>query len=223
VEAADSPFRGRFHWSRLFLAMPLDSTRAAEVAGAVASAGAWSVPTLVERDRALAPPATVRGWMEAAATAHVPVAWRDAWAAQLAGAVRRMDDDDWRLVARGAEQRRQMVRALRRAGVGLLVGTDTPNAFVVPGFSVHDELAAFVAAGVPPEAALAAATRDAARFAGAAGEWGTVQVGARADLVLLRADPLADVRATRDPAGVMARGRWYPAARLAALLRDARH
>jgi imidazolonepropionase-like amidohydrolase len=63
--------------------------------------------------------------------------------------------------------------------------TDTPNPLVVPGFSLIEELENFVAAGITPDEALVAATREAARFVGELREWGTIEPGRRADLVLL--------------------------------------
>jgi imidazolonepropionase-like amidohydrolase len=117
-------------------------------------------------------------------------------------------------VSRGASNRRNLVAALRAAGARLLVGTDTPNPFVVPGASVHEELENFVEAGYTPEEALAAATREPARFLGELGEWGSVETGKRADLVLLEANPLEDIRHTRRQVGVMVKGRWLPQSEL---------
>jgi len=100
--------------------------------------------------------------------------------------------------------------ALHQAGVRLLPGTDTPNPFVVPGVSLHEELAAMVAAGLPTMTVLAGATREAARALGRLGEQGTVEVGKRADLVLLDKDPRRDITATRRIGGVVTQGRWVP-------------
>lgn len=218
VEADSSPVRGRFHWSKPFLAMPADSARIEDAARRVARSGVWIVPTLLERERALAPADSVQRWAAAPHAALVPAAWRALWTEQLQRVIRRMDRDDWDTAVRGQATRRQVVRALHRAGARLLVGTDTPNPFVVPGYAVHEELAALVAAGLPAEAALAAATREAARSLGEGDAWGTVEVGRRADLLLVAGNPLDDVRVLRAPVGVVARGRWYPAARLRALL-----
>jgi imidazolonepropionase-like amidohydrolase len=107
---------------------------------------------------------------------------------------------------------------LRIAGAKLAVGTDTPNPFVVPGFSVHEELATFIAVGFSPREALAAATREPAELMRASDIVGTVEIGKRADLLLLSENPLADIRTVRQPVGVMAGGRWIPAAELKALL-----
>jgi imidazolonepropionase-like amidohydrolase len=89
---------------------------------------------------------------------------------------------------------------------------------MVAGFAVHRELEALAAAGIPPYGVLEAATRNAAEYLGEAHAWGTVAEGKRADLLLLEANPLEDVKHTRDIAGVMVRGHWLPRAELDALL-----
>jgi imidazolonepropionase-like amidohydrolase len=99
-----------------------------------------------------------------------------------------------------------MVKALRDAGVPLLAGTDAGIDLVAPG-ALAGELELFVQAGLTPLDALRSATADAARFLGVDGELGTIAIGKRADLVLLGANPLDDVRALRGPVGVILRGR----------------
>jgi imidazolonepropionase-like amidohydrolase len=89
---------------------------------------------------------------------------------------------------------------------------------VIPGFAVHDELAIFVDAGFSPREALAAATREPARLMGMQDSVGTIEVGKRADLLLLSINPFVDLRAIRSPVGVMVRGRWLPAAELGTML-----
>ena len=78
---------------------------------------------------------------------------------------------------------------------------------LVPGFCLHDELEWMTKAGLPPIQALQAATINPARYLGREKTQGTIAVGMRADLVLLEADPLADIRNTRRIAGVVVRGR----------------
>ena len=109
---------------------------------------------------------------------------------------------------RGAVNRQAMVKALHDAGAGLLVGTDSGIDITAPGASIHTELAQFVEAGLTPYQALLGATRHAAEFLGAHGEFGVVVPGARADLLLLEANPLQNLDAVRHPVGVMTRGRW---------------
>lgn len=111
---------------------------------------------------------------------------------------------------------RRFTKLLADAGVRVLVGTDAGNHFVLPGVSVHEELALLVGAGLSPYEALVAATRDAAEFLGLGSELGTVTEGKRADLVLVYGDPLEDVAAARLIAGVVAAGRWLDRAELRA-------
>jgi imidazolonepropionase-like amidohydrolase len=101
----------------------------------------------------------------------------------------------------------QLVGDMYRAGVRLLVGTDASNEpFVVPGWSLHDELQLLVEAGLPPLAAIQAATTAPARHS-RPGVPAGFAVGAPADFVLLRADPRVDIRNTRQIHGVILRGR----------------
>ena len=99
------------------------------------------------------------------------------------------------------------VGVLHQNGVTLVLGTDTGNPFVFPGYSVHHELELLVRAGLPPMQALVAATRNAARMIGAEAEFGTIEVGRRADLLVLDADPLEDIRNTRTLETVVLEGR----------------
>jgi imidazolonepropionase-like amidohydrolase len=104
----------------------------------------------------------------------------------------------------------RIVRAFVTAGLPVLAGTDSLVPGVVAGVALHDELAALVAAGLTPYQALDAATRAPSVWMGVAGDRGTVEVGKRADLLLLDADPLADIANTRRIAGVVVSGRWLP-------------
>ena len=120
--------------------------------------------------------------------------------------------------ARFLEVRRQLIRALHEAGAPLLVGSDAPQIFNVPGFSAHNELETLVKAGVPGHAVLQAATINVARHFKREGDFGAVAIGQAADLVLLDADPLADIANSRRIAGVMVRGQWFDRAALDAML-----
>ncbi len=111
-------------------------------------------------------------------------------------------------------------REMREEGVPYLAGTDAGVLFIYPGFSLHDELEKLVrTAGFSPMDALRVATSGMAEFYKATNRFGAVEPGQEADLVLLDADPLADIRNTRRIAGVSARGRWLGRAELDLLLR----
>jgi hypothetical protein len=115
---------------------------------------------------------------------------------------------------RYVELRNRVAKALADSGANLLVGSDAPDWFMSEGYTFHRELEALVEAGLTPAQVLRMATRNAAEFLGATAEWGTIEVGKRADLVLLDANPLADIRSSTKIRGTMIGGRWLPRAEL---------
>ena len=123
------------------------------------------------------------------------------------------------LFGRYPEFTREVVTALHREGVPMMAGTDAmgvPN--VIPGRSLHQELALLTRSGFSPYEALRAATVAPAQFLGKEQEFGTVAVGRRADLLLVDGYPLKDIAVLSRPAGVMVRGRWLPRQELDAML-----
>jgi imidazolonepropionase-like amidohydrolase len=183
-----------------------DETRMAAIAAHTESAGAWNCPTLVLREHG-----PIADNLDAInllpGMRYVEPAKIAAWQADTGG----MSADDKAARARDITARHAMVRALDRAGARLLVGTDTGNPFVVPGFSVIDEIVLFVQSGVSPWAALRAATSAPAEYLGQSQEMGAILPGHRADLLLLAGNPLDDINNLRRREGVMLRGVWYPA------------
>jgi imidazolonepropionase-like amidohydrolase len=113
-----------------------------------------------------------------------------------------------------------LVKACKAAGVPMVIGTDAGVSGVVHGFAVHDEMSLFVEAGFTPEEVLTSATRLPATWLGIDSEIGTVEVGKRADLILLDANPLSDVKNTRKIAGVFINGQWLNKTTLNAKLSD---
>lgn len=118
------------------------------------------------------------------------------------------------------EKMMEIVGAMRRAGVSMLAGTDPPTRDVFPGFSLHDELALLVKAGLSPLEAIQAATLNAAKCLGLTDSYGTVEKGKAADLLLLEADPLEDIANTRKIAAVLAGGKYYARPALDGMLRE---
>jgi imidazolonepropionase-like amidohydrolase len=108
------------------------------------------------------------------------------------------------------ELRKKMLRGLREAGAKIALGTDAPQMFSVPGFSIHREMPVMVACGFTPFEVLQSGTRSVAEYFGTLSETGTVEKGKRADLILLDANPLQDVKNVARRAGVMVNGRWIP-------------
>ncbi|MFY9648197.1 MAG: amidohydrolase family protein [Terriglobales bacterium] len=116
---------------------------------------------------------------------------------------------------------KKLTLAMSNAGVPLLAGTDTP-VNLIPGSSLDDDVEQLVSAGLTPFQALSAATRTPGQFihqyVPGAEEFGTIAPGKSADLVMLRANPLLDVRSMRQTVGVMARGRWFESRELQTLV-----
>lgn len=114
--------------------------------------------------------------------------------------------------------RNLLVKEIHAAGGKIMAGSDSPEAFLLYGWSLHRELRSLVEAGLSPYAALEAATRTPAEYLRALDRQGTVTKGKRADLLLLDANPLEAIANTERRAGVMARGRWLPETELRATL-----
>ena len=108
--------------------------------------------------------------------------------------------------------RLRILKALADAGVGIMMGTDSPQMFNVPGFALHREIAVMSRAGMTNQQILESGTVTVGRYVrehlGIDHHFGTVAVGQRADLVLLASNPLDDLENLTDRVGVMVRGRW---------------
>ena len=111
--------------------------------------------------------------------------------------------------------------AMFRAGVPMMAGTDAMNLYCFPGFSLHDELAMLVESGVTPLGALQMATLNPAKFMGRTADIGTIESGKSADMVLLAADPLDDIRNTTQIQAVWLKGKYFDKAALTELLEKA--
>lgn len=118
--------------------------------------------------------------------------------------------------------RKRLIAECHRAGVPVLLGSDSPQIFNVPGFSIHWELEAMAEAGLTPFEALSTGTTAPALFYGQSDRWGSIAPGRAADLIVLRQDPLADIVNTRSIEAVMVRGRYLPRDELDAGLADIR-
>ncbi len=115
----------------------------------------------------------------------------------------------------------ELVRWMHKAGIKFMAGTDVPNAYSFPGFSLHDELGLFVEAGLTSFEALKTATVNPAVFMGMSDSLGTIQKGNNADLVLLNANPLENINNTKHIYGVMVNGKYLSRGVLDKMLADA--
>jgi len=202
----------------------LDEGKMRELASLTAESGAFVVPTQYlwenlyidqDADSVLALPEF----------AYVSQQQRNQWRAQSAGGSN-LTGEDARLF-RIARDR--MLEILVEEGASLLMGTDSPQLFNVPGFALHRELEEIAETGIDTYTILESGTRNVGRYVadhlGLDGQFGTVAPGQRADLVLLEANPLEDLANLTARAGVMVRGRWVSAEQIEAGLADiaARH
>jgi imidazolonepropionase-like amidohydrolase len=194
----------------------VDDARLARLAGATARAGVWVTPTLTVFNTAFAVGFTDDDLHERPDWKLMPANFR-----RLYLRARQRYWDPANDSVRTAERRRRYVdvrnrltKAIVDSGGRILAGSDSPDWFMVYGWTMHRELQSLVSAGLTPYQALLAATRSPAEYFGAAGEWGTIQVGKRADLVLLDANPLDDIRNTTRIDAVTIGGQWLPRAEL---------
>jgi imidazolonepropionase-like amidohydrolase len=176
------------------------------------AAGTWMAPTQSLLERWALPPSPAALAADPALR-YVPPTVLAQWQKARDGFLALQSVGDER-ARKFVEVRRTLLREMQRAGVPVLLASDAPQVFNVPGDSALVELELYVAAGLSNLEALRTGTVNAARFFDAQARRGTVETGRDADLVLLAANPLEDVRALRRIEGVMLAGRWLPRAEL---------
>jgi imidazolonepropionase-like amidohydrolase len=200
----------------VLLADKIDEAKIAQIAAATAAAGVWNVPTesMFEHWVSEIGPSEISDWPE---MRYMSLGTIGQW---VSSKQQVLGDPayDPEVAASAIEVRRKLILALHEAGAGLLLGSDAPQVFNVPGFSIHRELGYLVAAGLTPYEALRTGTVNPAEFFGQQRVFGTVESGKEADLVLLDANPLADVSNASRIHGVMLRGRWLDRADLGEIL-----
>lgn len=183
----------------------IDDDRLAYIVQLTRDAGAWVVPTMVLWE------VGIIGRGDAAEMARYPEMryWPgfqvEGWEGRQRAAASRTSAER---AAQWAANRNRVLKALSDGGAGILLGTDSPQIFSVPGFSIHREMKAMADAGMSAWEILVSGTRNVGEYFQGRDAFGTVAVGRRADLLLLNANPLSDVANVADRAGVMFRGRW---------------
>jgi imidazolonepropionase-like amidohydrolase len=192
-----------------------DRVAAERAVDLLAGSGIWIVPTLAAYEALnLMRTRAMQERFQRPEMAYVDSALRAWWMT--------FRDDSSRTATPGQRRRVMMSRLLvaraMASGIEILAGTDTPNPLMVPGFSLHDELAALEGAGLSRYQVLASATVKAAEYMGWEKEAGTVTPGKRADLVLVRGNPLDDLGALRALDALVLRGRYFSRSDLLAIM-----
>ncbi|HWP41935.1 MAG TPA: amidohydrolase family protein, partial [Blastocatellia bacterium] len=215
LEADDSPIRKADPQRRARqLPFHMDEKKIPALVRAIRKTGTWSVPTMVlyqnvfssETGEALAArpemkythPQVLNNWIKARNN--------------------QLKNNDPAAGRRILELRNKMLKALFDAGAKIMLGSDAPQFFNVPGFSVHREMKAMVDAGLTPFQVLECATRKVAIHLNKLNYFGTVEEGKTSDLILLEANPLKDISNTSRIAGVMIGDRWLPKSELRKML-----
>jgi len=195
-----------------------DPTRAHALFALLAKNQTWQCPTLVwERGGNLI---DETDFAHDSRAKYVPAYWKDVTWKRFTDQVEHdFNTDDLSIRKRFVAKELEIVNAMHKAGIPFLAGTDTPpGVYIFPGFSLHEELQRFVAAGFTPLEALQTATLNPAKFLGIEDRLGTIEKGKLADMVLLDANPLDDIRNTQKIAGVIVNGRYLSRAELDKML-----
>lgn len=215
IERDDSPIRNASPQERAQrLPMYADEAKIRQIARRTRETGVAVVPTMALWE-------VIRGAHDAASmqnrpeNRYMPPQMVSGWVNQVTQIRAGVDLEAG---AREVALRKQILKALHDEGAMILMGTDAPQLFSVPGFSLHRELAIMADAGLTPYQILRTGTVNVAEHMGTASETGTVEVGKRADLVLLEANPLENIANAQRIAGVVWSGHWLPKSEIDARL-----
>ncbi len=192
---------------------PIENAGLRQIVQLVKSANAWVVPTMIlwrigiiglEDSQDLSKLPELKYWPKESLPGVEGV---KSWGTrQNRSAVRRKEDPtrahNW------DKNRMLLLKALSDGGVGILIGTDSPQMFSVPGFSLHNEMAAMAKAGMTPYEILKSGTINVGEYFQRYDSFGTIAVGKRADLILVNENPLENIANVKKRVGVMIRGRW---------------
>lgn len=195
-----------------------DESKCRKLFSLLAENHTWQVPTLIRKQMYYFS-GDLRYFTESPRLKYVPADEQAIWKLYIARQ-KKLSEDEKNLRKKIWHAYLALVEAMRHAGVEFMAGTDLGNEYIYPGFSLHDELALLVKAGVSPMEALQAATRNPAKFLGVLDQLGTIEKGKLADLVLLDANPLDEISNTQRIYAVILNGRFFPKGSLQKMLTE---
>lgn len=190
----------------MYLAGQADRSRIPELMKALRDHGIWVVPTQSLAERWFHPDYTSNDFRNDPHCVYMSPEIIEQWISSKKNLVENEQYNEAE-IRKFVELRRTLILECQKNGVGLLLGCDAPQIFNVPGFSTHNELEYLVLAGLTPYQALLTGTRNVAQYLGKS-DAGVIRTGAVSDLILLNANPLEDIRNTREIAGVMIGTQW---------------
>jgi hypothetical protein len=192
-----------------FAQSPYSDDQIEDIAGLIAASETWITPTLTTSRNILAVLDDFDGELAREDARYLHPMDRGIWSFINTNLYQNIPQDQRAALREGyLSFQRPLTLALNAAGARMMTGTDSLIPSNVPGFSIHDELAELVDVGISPYEALRSSTTEPFAFLGELDQAGTIEVGKRAQLVLLHGNPLADIAETRRISGVMLQGRW---------------
>lgn len=192
----------------MFIAEHADTSKIPSLMTALKENNIWVVPTEALSQRWFSPLRTPEELAAEPEMVYMDKRTLSGWVQSKKNLMANVAYDQEKMVG-FMELRKKFIRSMNNTNVGILLGSDAPQVFDVPGFSTHQELKYYTEAGLTPYQALRTGTYNVGRFL-KRDDIGIVRVGAVADLILLDANPLESIENTRKISGVMKNGKWYP-------------
>ena len=197
-------------------AKPVEDKALQDLVQRTKKAGAWIVPTMFVWET-LQGPVTLESRTGLAELRYMPAAQVEQWTKGLDS---RLKNPQYNAAQAKLhiDNRMKILKALQDGGARILLGSDAPQQFNVPGFSIHREMRRMADAGINAYEIVKSGTANVGQYFKAQDSFGTIAVGQRADLILVDANPLENVSNMEKRSGVMVRGRWLPASEIDAAL-----
>lgn len=198
---------GYYRWLQEFEESEWE-TRMEQIVAKTKEAGVWIVPTQALWETVIGA-ADYEAMKQYDELKYIPPAVRQGYYNYVSNNVENNSNLDREAARKEAEWRQKLLREMNEQGVRILMGTDAPQLFSVPGFSIHRELPHMADAGMTLYEILESGTANVGKYFSNEDDFGTIAEGQRADLLLLNENPLDDIAHLQNHSGVMVQGRWY--------------
>ncbi|NGP77921.1 amidohydrolase family protein [Balneolaceae bacterium YR4-1] len=209
---------GYYRWLQQY-EQPEWESRMQQIISKTIEAEVWIVPTQALWETVIGA-ADFEAMQQYDELKYIPTALRKNYFGYASRQMEEQTESEREQALKEAEWRRKLLAEMNRRNVRILMGTDAPQLFSVPGFSIHRELPHMEAAGMSPYEILKSGTVNVGEYFKNEDTFGTVAKGQRADLLLLNANPLNDLDHLKNHAGVMVQGRWYSREMIDAKLKE---
>lgn len=198
---------GYYRWLQQFEESQWEA-KMKEIVAKTKEAGVWIVPTQALWETIIGA-ADYEGMKQYDELKYIPPAVRQGYDNYVSSNIDDNTPQEREDGLKEAAWRQKFLREMNEQGVHILMGTDAPQLFSVPGFSIHRELPHMADAGMTPYEIIKSGTVTVGTYFSNEDEFGTIAEGQRADLLLLNKNPLDDIAHLKNNAGVMVQGRWY--------------